>query len=175
MAFIPPRLWALNHIIAPHGITDVVHAQVYKQYPVLTVFYGGSTLTGWLLHSTQHDVFLYSIFGVLSIVHFRNDFVLPKWVLSSSTLLLMLQGSSLDALFFYMMVIHVPNHFRTAWSYVKKMPLLTLVLLSATGVWCDYYLLSELWNHPYLMISVMMGHILYQEFCHRFYDPSLTD
>jgi hypothetical protein len=32
-----------------------------------------------------------------------------------------------------------------------------------------------LWNHPYLMISVMMGHILYQEFCHRFYDPSLTD
>jgi hypothetical protein len=48
------------------------------------------------------------------------------------------------------------------------MPVLTLGLICATGIWCEYYLLSALWNEPYLITSVVIGHILYQEFCHRF-------
>ena len=93
MALLPVRLWSINHIIAPHGITDIVHAHVNKQYSALVGAYAGSTTTGWLLHTTHNDLYLCGVFGVLSIVHFRNDFVLPKWILSTIVLALMVFSS----------------------------------------------------------------------------------
>jgi hypothetical protein len=167
MALLPPlRIWSINHIIAPHGITDIVHAHVHKQYPVLTAVYTGSTATGWLLHTGHNDIYLYSIFTILSIVHFRNDFVLPKWVLSTSVLLLMLQQSTIDSLLFYMLVVHVPNHYKMAWSYINKERIMTTVLLYSSGVWCDHFLWRTILAQPYFILSIMIGHILYQEYIH---------
>ena len=164
MAFLPPRIWALNHIIAPHGITDIVHAHVYKQYPILALIYSGSTAGGWLLHSSHNDVCLYSLFGILSVVHFRHDFSFPKWVLSAITLVLMLQPSPLDSLYFYMVCVHVPNHYRMAWRYVKQQQFATLVLLWCSGIWCDSFLISSMVREPYAIVSVIIAHILYEEF-----------
>ena len=167
MALLPVRLWSINHIIAPHGITDIVHAHVNKQYPVLLGAYAGSTTTGWLLHTTHNDLYLCGVFGVLSIVHFRNDFVLPKWILSTIVLALMVVPSPVDALLFYMVALHVPNHYRMAWPYVAKEKLLTTVLLYGTGVWCDHFLVQTMVAQPYLILSLVIGHVVYQEFIHR--------
>ena len=164
MSLLPLRIWTLNHIIAPHGVTDIVHAHVYQKYPTLLAFYGTSTTTGWLLHNSHNDVVLYSLFTVFTIVHFRHDFVYPKWILSSMVLMLMVQPSPLDALFFYMTFLHVPTHYRNAWSYIKLKQLLTLALLWGTSVWCDTFLLKCLWNQPFFIVSIMLGHIGYQEF-----------
>jgi hypothetical protein len=161
MLLLPARIWALNHIIAPHGITDLVHAHVYKQYPTLAAFYGGSTTAGWILHANHHDVWLYGLFGILSLVHFRHDFYFfPNW---NATLVLMMQSSPLDAFLFYMVFAHVPNHFRMAWPYIEKHRLPTFALLMGAGAWCDCFLLNTLWNYPYWITSVIIGHILYQE------------
>jgi hypothetical protein len=161
---LPSKIWALKHVIAPHGITDIVHARVHQNYCSLVVVYGGSTAAGWLLHATHHDVWLYCIFAVSSVVHFRNDFVFPKWMLSTVVLTLMLQPSQIDAIFFYMMVLHVPNHYRAAWRYVKKQKCLTLGLLLATGFWCDAYLVGTLLENPTFILSIVVGHVVYQEF-----------
>ena len=161
MLLLPARIWALNHIIAPHGVTDLVHAHVYKQYPTLAAFYGGSTAAGWLLHTSHQDVWLYGLFGLLSLVHFRHDFYFfPNW---NSTLALVLQSPPLDALLFYMLFVHVPNHYRAAWPYIEKHRLPTLALILGTGVWCDFFLLSTMWNEMHFILSIIIGHVFYQE------------
>jgi len=162
--FLPTKIWALNHVIAPHGITDIVHAHVHQKYRSLVVVYGGSTAAGWLLHANHQDFWLYCIFGVSSVVHFRHDFVFPKWMLSTMVLALLLQPSQVDAIFLYMMVLHVPNHYRAAWRYVKTQRWLTVGLLLATGVWCDAYLLGSLLENPTFILSIVVGHVVYQEF-----------
>jgi hypothetical protein len=164
MAFLPTRIWALNHIIAPHGITDIVHAHVYKQYPMLAVIYGGSAASGWLLHSSHHDIYLYSLFGILSVVHFRHDFNLPKWMLSLMLFALLLQPSPLDGIYVYMLCFHVPNHYRMAWHYVKQQQMATIFLLWVSAAWCDSFLISTMVREPYTITSIIIAHILYEEF-----------
>ena len=162
MLLLPVRILALNHIIAPHGITDLVHAHVSKQYPTLAAFYGGSAATGWLLHSTHHDPYLYGIFGLTSLVHFRNDFrFFPNWIATSAILA---KSHPLEALFLYMVLVHVPNHYRTAWPYIQKHRLPTLALILGMGIWSDFFLLRTLWNDPHWIFSVIIGHVLYQEY-----------
>jgi hypothetical protein len=163
MSLFPIRIWTLNHVIAPHGITDIVHAQVHRRFPALLTVYGGSAGAGWLLHTTQQDCVLYGLFGLLSVVHFRNDFVFPKWTAALTTLALVVQPSPFDAVILYMLALHVPNHYRMAWPYICKQKYLTFALLFGTGVWCDSFLLSYMFNQPFFIVSIIMGHVVYQE------------
>lgn len=161
---LPPwvRSVSMHYIIAPHGITDIVHAHLKKDYPRLVQCYAGSVSSGMLLHELHLDAVVYAGFLTLSVVHFRNDFKKTPWSCGILSLAAFVQNP-LDFFFVYMVLVHVPHHYRTAWSYVRLAKMATALLVAATGLWSDAYLFNVAATHPTWIASIVMGHVLYQE------------
>jgi len=67
---------AINGIIAPHGITDIIHAQQKNLIPILFKINGVTILSSILLNKFELENILNLVFITSSIIHFRRDF--PK-------------------------------------------------------------------------------------------------
>jgi hypothetical protein len=165
---LPPllRSISMHYIIAPHGITDLVHAHLNKEYPRLVQCYAGSVSTGVLLHELHLDAVVYAGFFTLSTVHFRHDYKKVPWACGILSLAAFVQNP-LDFFFVYMVLVHVPNHYRTAWPYVSLAKMATAFLVLTTGVWSDAFLFNVAAAHPTWVASIVMGHVLYQEGINR--------
>jgi len=111
-----------------------------------------------LLHECQLDAIVYAAFLALSVVHFRHDFKRAPWACLS-----LAAFAPVDFFFGYMVLVHVPNHYRTAWSYIKMAKMATAFFVAATGLWSDAFLLNVVAAHPTCVASIVMGHVLYQE------------
>ena len=149
----------MHYIIAPHGITDIVHAHVKQDYARLVQCYAGSVSTAMLMHELRLDAVVYAAFLALSVVHFRHDFKKAPWACLS----LAFGKMPLDLFFVYMVLVHVPNHYCTAWPYLKMAKMATAFFVAATGLWSDAFLLNVVAAHPTWVASIVMGHVLYQE------------
>jgi len=102
-------------IIAPHGMTDLVHADVNDKkkqlYKLNLICLLGSS---FLCFCNQED-FLHLIFILSSAIHFRHDFPVeskPLKLLLSSLLVLNSESIGMPLFLMYMTFIHVPNHYR---------------------------------------------------------------
>lgn len=161
---LPPlvRSISMHYIIAPHGITDIVHAHVKQEYPRLVQCYAGSVSTAMVLHELHLDAIVYAAFFALSVVHFRHDFKRAPWACSALSLTTFIK-MPLDFFFLYMVLVHVPNHYRTAWPYIKMAKMATAFFVAVTGLWSDAFLFNVVAAHPTCVASIVMGHVLYQE------------
>jgi hypothetical protein len=174
---IPTILWkkATMLIIAPHGITDWVHAEKHDAIPRLMQTYAYTTTAAEMARYLHQDWAVNLAFIAVSIAHFRHDMpkigVVPRYVWSAATLAFCIFGSP-DAFLAYMVLIHVPNHYRIQWKYLKGDLVKSAALVFiATALFVlgeqtfDLATQSSSFQEPILSIakSMIMGHILYEE------------
>lgn len=124
---------AINGIIAPHGMTDIIHAQQHQLIPQLFKINGLTMLSSILLNKFHLQNVLNGAFVLASIIHFRRDFpkikYIPRFLLSSIFLLFSLFYNP-NIFYFYMLFIHVPNHYNLNWNYLQNKKLQTISTLS---------------------------------------------
>tara|TARA_B100000900_G_scaffold415337_1_gene444862 strand:- start:400 stop:948 length:549 start_codon:yes stop_codon:yes gene_type:complete len=157
-------------IIAPHGVTDLVHAKQNKLLPQLYTINICSVLGSMGLNNNAHtfaDILFYSI----SIYHFRNDMPELKDIANKTTLsaLMIMSFFAIDPNLFlyYMVFIHVPNHYLMNWSTLKKNTIFSILLLSITTL-----VSMIIANDPSIVESelveniskgLIFSHIIYEE------------
>jgi len=163
--------YAINGIIAPHGITDIIHARQYNKIPQLINI--NCITTGYCLLLNKLNLkFISNIsFILLSIIHFRRDFpkirFIPKYIFSLLSLLYII--SNPDKLIYYMILVHVPNHYKLNWNYIKinlKPNLSFLCLTSLLFIFIGHNFLIFTKNKIVfdLIKSIIISHIIYGEF-----------
>jgi len=114
----------LSAVIAPHGITDIIHAAHYNMTKEVVALNGASITASWFL-SDNIPLLLDEAFIVASIVHFRHDMPviarIPRYAMSGALLLTSIQYDP-NILFGFMVLLHVPNHYKTNWKFMKDEP-----------------------------------------------------
>jgi hypothetical protein len=160
-------------IIAPHGITDIGHSILTKNSINLLKIYGINLSLTSLINQLQNSIDISNILLLgFSIVHFRHDFPkssifniqIPKYIYSS-LFLVSLNYVSSELLFYYMLLIHVPNHFKLNNFHIKDLKFFNIFLYFLFGLFCfqfDTQLLNDE-NNLNFVKSIIISHILYQE------------
>ena len=161
---------SLSTIIAPHGMTDLMHAEQYGLTAQLVRINAMSMLTSHFLHNMDGGNILTGAFLVSSVVHFRHDMPVvknvPRFVLSG----VLIPTFVVNPLLFYayMLFIHVPNHYKMNWQFIK--PKLVKNLLVLLGVTLAFSLggdmLFDTFLNSYLVDlskGVVIAHIVYEE------------
>ena len=189
-------------LIAPHGCTDLIHAIQNKNLVTFYKLQGLITASSYLINSFCKPFVFDSIFVGMSILHFQRDINYSIGVRSTIyTGFFLFLSICVDVrfLYYYMISIHVPNHYINNWFYIKKTPKLSFAILGANILLCSLFFYNMLnYNSnliPYtsdnslipiniatfpankyiaLMIkSIILTHISYQElFIHRNSSPS---
>lgn len=174
----------LKNIIAPHGITDMSHALLNNNSKELFLINFANIVCVEaffypLNMTTEYDI----VFFIATIIHFRNDFpnikinnyLFPKYISSSLFIIICLILNNVipfnigyDFLLTYMTIIHVPNHYRENWFYIKKDVILNFLLIMIS---CAFFN-SIYENNPTIINNVhlinvakaiIISHIYYQE------------
>lgn len=158
---------AVNGIIAPHGITDLIHAQQNNLLPQIFTINGISILTSILLDKSYSENILNGVFIVSSIIHFRRDFpeneLIPPFLLSSILLLISILYNH-DILLFFMLFIHVPNHYNLNWKYLKNEKIQTIIILTVSS--SLFLTMENTYSFTTLtpiIKGVIISHIIYEE------------
>lgn len=164
-----------NTIIGPHGMTDLIHAKENKNLEQLYRVNLITIASSYGLHVIHCDNILNILFMIASIVHFRNDMPyfnkdnssLNKAIFQlflSSILILTTYGENSILFFLYMLVIHVPNHYKMSWSFIKNNLRETITLLSIASL-----IFTGLKYNPATMLDdwlskgIIISHIVYEE------------
>ena len=165
----------LTAVIAPHGITDIIHAAKHNATTELVAWNGASLVSSWVL--SQHiPIILDEAFILASIIHFRHDMPvlgegllmrIPKYVLSGTLLFASIQYEP-NILFGYMVLSHVPNHYRMNWKFIKDEPYQNIglvvafsLLLVFSGEYFPWMFDSQLLFD--MSKGIIIGHIIYNE------------
>jgi hypothetical protein len=171
----------IKNFIAPHGITDLTHSIIYDNYDkLLKIQLATFTISELLTNAFHQKIILDFIFFTTTIIHFRKDFntinidipnVLKSFIFVSTCLYidkLFPYEFGIDMLLLFMSFIHVPNHYKNNYKYIKKEPVLNfLLLLAFTGC------INSVDNlHPELLVSeqvltitksIIISHVVYSE------------
>ena len=163
----------MNTIIAPHGVTDIIHAMETRNVGNLVKYYIGAILCGECCYLVHLEPIWNSIFVVSSIIHFRHDFdkifsiSVPKPVsysLTISFLAIVNQQSLLWPFFLYMIFVHVPNHYSKSYFFIKSYPVLLSCFIMIASIVSDLLLVETISNEVWTAIlSIVIGHIIYEE------------
>lgn len=157
-------------VIAPHGMTDLIHAQQNNLSSQLYQINALSIVSSLLLNKFNQDI-LNDLFFLSSIIHFRHDMPkimkLPRYFLSFFMIFSFL-FIKMDLFMYYMIFIHVPNHYKMSWSYLKNEKwrsfftlLISTLLFIKGGQLFDMNLLKPL---PLNLIKgLIISHIIYEE------------
>ena len=157
--------------IAPHGITDLIHAKNQEKMQELLTTYSTTIASSYLLSEIHMDSITNFTFFILSIVHFRNDMPeikgIPRYVWS----FLFLQFSIMNSpilFFLYMMFIHVPNHYKMNWCELKKDPKLSLMIILSSTFFIELFgrdLHTLMLNDSLMSVmkGIIMSHVIYEE------------
>ena len=158
-------------VIAPHGITDLVHAIEENNMETLLKTYASTVASSYLLTEINMDSTLNFIFFILSVVHFRRDMPNIKEIPRYAWSFLFLQFSIINSptlFFIYLTFIHVPNHYRLNWYTLKKNPklsmgivLLTTLLIEVLGRDFDKFMLND--SIMSVIKGIIMSHVVYEE------------
>jgi hypothetical protein len=162
--------FAINGIIAPHGITDIIHAIEYNNIPQLIKINCITTGYVFLLNMLNLKHVLNTSFIVFSIIHFRRDFpkisLIPKFILSFISMLYLILNP--DKFIYYMIGIHVPNHYKLNWNYLKinkKQNIYFLSLSSLLFIFIgnNFLIFAKKKIVFDLIKSIIISHIIYGE------------
>lgn len=162
----------LTTVIAPHGITDMIHAAQYNTTTELLAYQGVSLATSLVL-SKHIPIVLDDAFIIASITHFRHDmgnpeiFRVPKYVMSAALLFASIHFDP-NILYSYMVLIHVPNHYKTNWKYIKSSPqkniggiiLFSLLLFGLGEFYPSLFESKEIFA---MSKGIVISHVLYNE------------
>jgi|SaaInl5LU_22_DNA_1037371.scaffolds.fasta_scaffold09500_3 hypothetical protein len=148
-------------IILNHGITDIIHARTFHLFrPLVRV----NLLSYGITYILPNEIILPGFF-ILSSVHFHRDFppISKPFQLFCSLLFICFLFKEPTLLFYYMVFLHVPNHFRMAWKYCKYFPIETIFIFFLSGLFIDNIIPYLSSKHIKLGLSIIMGHIVYHE------------
>lgn len=158
-------------IIAPHGITDYIHAKKYDLLDPLYKIQAGSTIGTLMLHYSDHPYLLNGIFIAFAAAHFRHDMPqikdIPRYYFSSSfiTLSLLLNPS---VFYWYMITIHVPHHYQMNWKLLKDKPKFSKQIIIGFSLICSIFtpVYDDIISNDLLCDigkALVISHILYEE------------
>jgi hypothetical protein len=174
----------IKNIIAPHGITDLSHSLLTNNHKKLLLT--NVINTGFVelfVQPLDLNLFYNIVFFLATIIHFRNDFpnlqikkiTLPNYLFSGSfvtSTFLLNEFTQSDIgsnfLLVYMTFIHVPNHYKESWFYMKKNIPLNVFLISILCIVMELLtLINPNMLHDVNMMniakSIIISHIMYQE------------
>jgi len=119
---IPLFKHLITTVVAPHGITDLMHAAQHNTTAELVMLNGVSVL-GSLVLSDTAPLLLDGAFIAASVVHFHHDMpeikAVPTPVLSAALIAVSIVHDP-SILMMYMVMLHVPNHYRTNLPYIMN-------------------------------------------------------
>jgi hypothetical protein len=174
---------AILGVISPHGSTDIIHASQNGLVPKLFQIQAVNVFITQSLQQLDQGRILDVAFFFLSAMHFRHDFRLVKSVPKAAFILFLFNVPEFaitwflcgvpefnlkDIFLFYMTMIHVPNHYRMSWKFIKKQKRVTALLVGFVtfiflqfGKYLDMNNISvELMN---LAKAFVISHIIYNE------------
>ena len=160
---------AISTVIAPHGITDLIHARQYNLTSELLQINGFGLVYSHVLHFTD-DGLLSTLFLLSSVVHFRRDmprlFQIPRFIWSS--LLLSLFAAYPIVFYPYMLLLHVPNHYRMNWKYIKKNVMGNIQFLFLVTLFSSILgdvIFNKYFNSYVIDIAkgIVISHVIYEE------------
>jgi len=133
-------------LIAPHGATDIIHASQNKLVGKLFQIQAANLVGVQFMSMLNGGKLLDIVFLFLSVIHFRHDIKkIPPFVallllyktpgyLFKFSLLGLPTISFNDFLFFYMVFLHVPNHYIMNWNFIKKQKKATLFVVGLVSM-----------------------------------------
>ena len=164
----------LSGIVAPHGITDLIHATQTNKTQELLSLNTFCVLTSFGFSQNDITIGILNIaFVGTSIVHFRHDFPilykknyqeLQRVVLSFVSITLFIINHNL--FFYYMCLIHVPNHYYFNRRIINKNRVVNLSFILSFALLLFLFGAHDIAFHPYLYPlykGVVISHIIYQE------------
>tara|TARA_Y100000816_G_scaffold111469_1_gene78001 strand:- start:390 stop:941 length:552 start_codon:yes stop_codon:yes gene_type:complete len=159
-----------NGIIAPHGITDYIHAIDTNNKLQLNLIYLTTTSSCLYLDIMNQNFLINSMFILTSVVHFQRDFPINdnnfRYFLTFLLLILSIEFN-IDLLYLYMIFLHVPNHYKMNMDLLKKYTKESIITISLCsflflliGDKYDNIFYGELIN---FVKGIIISHILYGE------------
>lgn len=175
---------AVLGIISPHGATDLVHAMQENRVKNLFQIQAANIFGNQLLYKLDQQALSNIIFFALSAAHFRHDLAAIRKVPKLLLLYILLNVPEIvfslylfgipelnlkDLFLLYMTFIHVPNHYRTSWSFIKNQKKFSAALvLTFTAAFLFFGKFIDLSNMNVNVFnlgrSFVTSHIIYNEF-----------
>ncbi len=157
----------MTQLIAPHGITDLFHAKSTDNVKNMVLIYTSVPVLGEILHINHLDNSWLCIMILSSIIHFQNDFHFLneryRYFVSLLLITMFVKYESLISFFGYMITIHLPNHYKSSWPFIKD----DLRLLSSLLIGLISFNTIELktidTDNINIVYSIIIAHVLYQE------------
>lgn len=159
-------------IIAPHGITDIIHAQQNNLSSYLTLINILSTSFFFILSKFNLSNIGFHIFLLFSIFHFQRDFFILKNTLLQfilSSIIVYCNYISPKIIFFYLFFFHVPNHYIQSWNFLKLNPYKSFFIISIftfLSVNITHFCLNNNSHNSFIeniIKGIIISHIIYQE------------
>jgi hypothetical protein len=160
-------------LIAPHGITDYIHAYNNNNLKNLNLINIISVLLFYSLHYFKKGRVINTLFISSSIIHFRRDFhiINNKFIqFLLSSIIVYVNIFSDKIIYFYLTLFHVPNHYINVWNHLlvdKYRSFFIISLFTFVSLISSYYLVDEIRMKNNLLKDILKGfimaHVIYQE------------
>ena len=174
---------AVLGVISPHGATDLVHAMQENRVKNLFQIQAANIFGNQLLYKLNQQSLSNIIFFALSAIHFRRDLEVIRTAPKLLLLYVLLNVPEIvfslylfgipklnfkDLFLLYMTFIHVPNHYRMSWKFIKnKKRFSAALVLSFTFAFLHFGKFIDLSNMNAnifnLARSFVASHIIYNE------------
>lgn len=161
-------------VIAPHGITDIIHAQRSNHLSELLQIYIGTIGISEIIQLIHQHNILHILFGIASATHFQHDmkdiyignFKIKKSIISY-LFILSTPIIGMNIFTFYMVIFHVPRHYLKSYFFLKDHlidfhTLLILVMASSSFIYNEIeYSHNE--QIITLIEALIIAHVIYNE------------
>tara|TARA_B100001173_G_C15978345_1_gene543273 strand:- start:158 stop:742 length:585 start_codon:yes stop_codon:yes gene_type:complete len=158
-------------VIAPHGMTDLIHAETNdKVLPLFRI--NMLCVAGAIaLHMVNMDLMTNVAFMTSSAIHFRHDFPIKNEFLklcASSILVMNSRQIGAELFICYMCFIHVPNHYKTYESMIRENIMKSGLYIGLCAIVSTLYFYSDpniMQNENLFVLSqaLIISHIVYEE------------
>lgn len=162
----------ITTIIAPHGITDLIHGtQTNSMKELLSI--NSICLFLSVASSTNKDaeIIFDALFFTGSIIHFHHDYKSIsfgderiQYFLCLSSFLAFLVN--IDLFYIYMVFCHVPNHYRMNWQHINQNKQINILFI-LSFVFASDILIGDIFVKSHMTYDcfkgLVMAHIIYQE------------
>jgi len=158
-------------VIAPHGMTDLIHAEtndkVFPLFRINLLCVAGAMI----LHMANMDIMTNVAFMSSSAIHFRHDFPIKNEFLklcASSMLVMNAQQIGMELFICYMCFIHVPNHYKIYKQMIKDNFVKSSMYIGLCAIVSTFYFYSDpniIQNENLFVLSqaLIISHIIYEE------------
>ena len=161
----------ITGIIAPHGITDLIHAKQEKLLPELYTINIFTTL-GIFGIDKYHglDILINTLFIVSSIYHFRHDMPKIDNIINKTCLSTLMLSYSIAVdyklLLYFMCLFHVPNHYfmnKKVLNNNKKLSFLAISIITILSIIIGNTHFIQTHIADIIGKGLIISHIIYEE------------